>query len=214
MGADPVIDPQRGYFLDQTRRMHPAVCRTVSELSYQGRLHAHPTTTHRTLDGLTPGVYARPVTHTGRTTHSPEEVDAVVAIATTLVGHRLTPGPDHDPRPLTGADILVVAPYNLQVRALRRALADAARTTPALDGIRVGTVDRFQGQEAAAVICSMTTSTPPTPAAAPPSSWTATASTSPCRAPNSWPPSSTHPTCSPPPPAPSANCASWPGSPA
>ncbi|MEV2276887.1 TM0106 family RecB-like putative nuclease [Nocardiopsis sp. NPDC049922] len=158
MGADPIIDPKRGYFLDQTRRMHPAVCRTVSELSYQGRLHAHPTTTHRTLTGPEPGVYTLPVTHTGRTTHSPEEVDAVVAIATTLVGHRLTPGPDHDPRPLTGADILVVAPYNLQVRALRRALADAARTTPALDGIRVGTVDRFQGQEAAAVICSMTTS--------------------------------------------------------
>uniref|UniRef100_UPI00035FE878 DEAD/DEAH box helicase n=1 Tax=Nocardiopsis lucentensis TaxID=53441 RepID=UPI00035FE878 len=158
MGTDPIIDPKRGYFLDQTRRMHPAVCRTVSELSYQGRLHAHPTTTHRTLTGPEPGVYTHPVAHTGRTTHSPEEVDAVLAIATTLVGHRLTPGPDHDPRPLTGADILVVAPYNLQVRALRRALADAARHTPALDGIRVGTVDRFQGQEAAAVICSMTTS--------------------------------------------------------
>uniref|UniRef100_UPI0003667419 TM0106 family RecB-like putative nuclease n=1 Tax=Nocardiopsis halotolerans TaxID=124252 RepID=UPI0003667419 len=158
MGARQIIDPARGYFLDQTRRMHPAVCATVSALSYQGRLHAHPTTTHRTLDTLTPGVYTHPTTHRGRTTHSPEEVRAVVEIAQRLVTDKLTPGPDHDPRPLTGHDILVVAPYNLQVRALRHALTQAAHTTPALEGVRVGTVDRFQGQEAAAVICSMTTS--------------------------------------------------------
>ncbi|MFV2196446.1 TM0106 family RecB-like putative nuclease [Nocardiopsis sp. LOL_012] len=158
MGTAPLIDPARGYFLDQTRRMHPDVCQAVSDLSYQGHLHAHPTTTQRTLTPTPPGIYTHPVTHTGRTTHSPEETDAVVALARTLTTHRLTDGPDHTPRPLTGTDILVVAPYNLQVRALRRALAQAARTTPALEGIRVGTVDRFQGQEAAAVICSMTAS--------------------------------------------------------
>lgn len=158
MAQRHIIDPQRGYFLDQTRRMHPAVCAAVSTLSYQGRLHAHPTTTQRTLTTLTPGIHAHPTTHQGRTTHSPEEVHAVLNVAQHLVTEKITTDPHQGPRPLTGQDILVVAPYNLQVRALRRALTQAARTTPALHGIRVGTVDRFQGQEAAAVICSMTTS--------------------------------------------------------
>ncbi|GAB3716823.1 TM0106 family RecB-like putative nuclease [Nocardiopsis nanhaiensis] len=158
MAGEHIIDPTLGYFLDQTRRMHPAVCAPVSALSYQNRLHAHPSTTDRTLTGPAPGVYAHPVTHRGRTTHSPEEVTAVVEAARTLVTQHLTADPDTGPRPLTGDDILVVAPYNLQVRALRQALAEATHTTPALEGVRVGTVDRFQGQEAAAVICSMTTS--------------------------------------------------------
>ncbi|OOC53824.1 MULTISPECIES: TM0106 family RecB-like putative nuclease [Nocardiopsis] len=158
MAGRQIIDPTRGYFLDQTRRMHPDLCSTVSTLAYQGRLHAHPTTTHRTLSTLRPGVYTHPTTHHGRTTHSPEEVQAVVEVATRLVGEKLTTHPDQGPRPLTGHDILVVAPYNLQVRALRRALEAATATQPALEGVRVGTVDRFQGQEAAAVICSMTTS--------------------------------------------------------
>ena len=158
MGGRQIIDPARGYFLDQTRRMHPAVCAPVSDLSYQGRLHAHPGTALRTLSDHEPGLYAHTVDHRGRTTHSPEEVEAVVAVATALVAGKVTVDPDTGPRPLTGHDILVVAPYNLQVRALRQALEHAARTEPALDGIRVGTVDRFQGQEAPAVICSMTTS--------------------------------------------------------
>ncbi|MBB6119910.1 TM0106 family RecB-like putative nuclease [Nocardiopsis algeriensis] len=158
MGEGHIIDPALGYFLDQTRRMHPDVCAPVSRLSYQGRLHAHPTTRERSLSTLAPGLYSHPVTHRGRTVHSPEETDAVIAIARTLTTDKITSEPGDRPRPLTGHDILVVAPYNLQVRALRRALAEAARTHPQLDGIRVGTVDRFQGQEAAAVICSMTTS--------------------------------------------------------
>ncbi|MFE6447219.1 TM0106 family RecB-like putative nuclease [Nocardiopsis dassonvillei] len=158
MAGRQIIDPSRGYFLDQTRRMHPAVCATVSALSYQGRLHAHPSTADRTLATLAPGVYTLPTPHQGRTTHSPEEVQAVVEVATHLVTDKVTDAAEAHPRPLTGHDILVVAPYNLQVRALRRALARAADDHPALEGVRVGTVDKFQGQEAAAVICSMTTS--------------------------------------------------------
>ncbi|SHI39744.1 uncharacterized protein SAMN05421803_101106 [Nocardiopsis flavescens] len=158
MGGRQIIDPARGYFLDQTRRMHPAVCAPVSDLSYQGRLHAHPTTARRGLAVREPGLYSRVVEHRGRTTHSPEEVEAVVATALALVADKVTTDPGAPPRPLTGHDILVVAPYNLQVRALRRALARAAEADPALEGVRVGTVDRFQGQEAPAVICSMTTS--------------------------------------------------------
>lgn len=154
MGTDTVIDPTRGYFLNTTRRMHPTVCAPISRLSYDNRLTAHPTTTQRTLSPLEPGLYAHPVPHTGRTTHSPEEVHATLDIAQTLLTQHLHP----ENTPLSGHDILIVAPYNLQVRALRQALNQAAHHTPQLAHIRVGTVDRFQGQEAAAVICTMTTS--------------------------------------------------------
>ena len=158
MAQAPVIDPTLGYFLDQTRRMHPAVCGPVSELSYQGRLHAHPCTTSRALTTPEPGVYAHPVHHTSRTNHSPEEVEAVIDAALHLTRTRLTTDPEQGPRPLTGTDILIVAPYNLQVRTLRQALDQTAQHHRALQGVRVGTVDKFQGQEAAVVICSMTAS--------------------------------------------------------
>ncbi|GAA4901152.1 TM0106 family RecB-like putative nuclease [Streptomonospora salina] len=152
-GGAEVIDPELGYFLDQTRRMHPAVCAPVSQLSYRGMLHAHPSAAERAMSGVPAGLYRYETDHSGRATHSPEEVEAVVSIASDLVGRTFhEPGAVVD-REITGSDILVVAPYNLQVRALRRAL-DASG--PA--GVRVGTVDRFQGQEAPVVICSMTVS--------------------------------------------------------
>ncbi|MFC4562297.1 TM0106 family RecB-like putative nuclease [Nocardiopsis mangrovi] len=152
-GDDEIIDPARGYFLDKTRRMHPAVCEPVSRLSYRGLLHAHPSAAERSMSGVDAGLYRIPVEHTGRSTHSPEEVAAVVDTAARLIGRTFRePGATAD-REITCEDILVVAPYNLQVRALRDALADAG-----LGDVRVGTVDRFQGQEAPAVICSMTVS--------------------------------------------------------
>ncbi|MFC7326983.1 TM0106 family RecB-like putative nuclease [Marinactinospora rubrisoli] len=152
VGDEEIIDATRGYFLDQTRRMHPDVCAPVSRLSYRGRLHAHPGAAERGLAGPPPGLYRVEVPHTGRNTHSPEEVTAVVDLAARLTGTAFSE-PGSGPRPLTGADILVVAPYNLQVRALRRALEQAG-----LGEVRVGTVDRFQGQEAPVVLCSMTVS--------------------------------------------------------
>nr|WP_221308520.1 TM0106 family RecB-like putative nuclease [Nocardiopsis mwathae] len=152
VGDEEIIDASRGYFLDQTRRMHPAVCAPVSDLSYRGRLHAHPSAARRGLDGIDAGLYRLQVGHTGRSTHSPEEVEAAVGLARRLVGTAYTE-PGAPARPLRPEDILLVAPYNLQVRALRRGLRDAG-----LEGARVGTVDRFQGQEAPVVICSMTVS--------------------------------------------------------
>ncbi|NYI94381.1 uncharacterized protein HNR12_000658 [Streptomonospora nanhaiensis] len=153
VGGAEIIDPALGYFLDQTRRMHPAVCAPVSHLSYRGRLTAHPVAAERAMSGVEPGLYALPVAHTGRATHSPEEVAAVVDAAARLVGRSYREPGATAPREITGEDILVVAPYNLQVRALRQALEQAG-----LGEVRVGTVDRFQGQEAPAVICSMTVS--------------------------------------------------------
>ncbi|GAB3209112.1 TM0106 family RecB-like putative nuclease [Marinactinospora endophytica] len=152
VGDDEIIAPSMGYFLDQTRRMHPAVCAPVSHLSYRGLLHAHPCAALRDLQAAEPGLYRVEVEHAGRATHSPEEVTAVLDLVTRLVGTGFSE-PGAPPRELTGADILVVAPYNLQVRALRRALEEAG-----LEQVRVGTVDRFQGQEAPVVVCSMTVS--------------------------------------------------------
>jgi hypothetical protein len=149
-GAD-IMPASLGYFLDETRRMHPAVCEPVSNLSYAGRLHAHPSAAGRGLDGIAAGLYLAEVDHHGNTTRSAEEAAAVTAIVAGLHGR---PWTDHGTtRPLGDADIVVVAPYNLQARTVTRALDEAG-----FPGVRVGTVDRFQGQEAPVVITTMTSS--------------------------------------------------------
>ncbi len=151
IGEADIIPPRLGYFLDETRRMHPAVCAPVSRLSYAGRLHAHPSAAERAVEDVAAGLYLAEVDHHGNTTRSVEEAAAVTAIVADLHGRAWT---DHGPaRPLGDEDILVVAPYNLQARVVTRALADAG-----FGGVRVGTVDRFQGQEAPVVIATMTSS--------------------------------------------------------
>ncbi|WP_328453637.1 TM0106 family RecB-like putative nuclease [Amycolatopsis sp. NBC_00438] len=151
IGEADIMPPALGYFLDETRRMHPAVCEPVSNLSYAGRLHAHPSAAERAIEGVEPGLYLAEVDHHGNTTRSVEEAAAVTAIVTGLHGRLWT---DHGtPRPLGDADIVVVAPYNLQARTVARALEEAG-----FPGVRVGTVDRFQGQEAPVVITTMTSS--------------------------------------------------------
>ncbi len=75
---------ERGYFLDRSYRMHPAVCAAVSALSYEGRLRSHDCTAARHLAGSQPGVYILPVAHHGNSTESPEEADAITAEITRL----------------------------------------------------------------------------------------------------------------------------------
>ncbi|UOX92110.1 TM0106 family RecB-like putative nuclease [Amycolatopsis sp. FBCC-B4732] len=151
IGEADIMPPELGYFLDETRRMHPAVCAPVSDLSYAGRLHAHPTAADRSLEGVEAGLYVAETDHTGNTTRSVEEATVVTAIVADLHGRAWT---DHGTtRPLGDADIVVVAPYNLQARTVTRALEEAG-----FPGVRVGTVDRFQGQEAPVVITTMTSS--------------------------------------------------------
>ncbi len=151
LGDADVIPPHLGYFMDQTRRMHPNVCDPVSRLSYAGLLHAHPTAAGRSVEGIEPGLYLHKVDHSHNITSSPEEADAVVRAVRELVGRMWTDG-NHS-QALSDADILVVAPYNLQVRIVRRALDEAGFTET-----RVGTVDKFQGQEAPVVLVTMTSS--------------------------------------------------------
>jgi predicted RecB family nuclease len=146
------LPPERGYFLDRTHRMHPAVCAPVSALAYEGRLQPNTeVTAARRLDGYPPGLQVLRVRHEGNATESPEEAEAIVDLIHTLVGLDWTT--DEGTRPLTPNDVLVLAPYNAQVVLLRRDLADAG-----LGDVRVGTVDKFQGAEAPVAIVSMTAS--------------------------------------------------------
>jgi len=147
--------PDRGILLDVSRRMHPGVCDFISSAVYDGRLTAHASTRQRRL-GIAPGLHPaiRPagisvveVDHRGCTQSSREEADVVAGLVGELLGQQLVEG--DGVRPMTLDDIVVVSPFNMQVATLKRALPP---------GARVGTVDKFQGQEAAVVIVSMTTS--------------------------------------------------------
>lgn len=148
-----VLPADLGYFLAETRRLHPALAEPVSRLSYEGQLHAHPSAAGRRLAGVEPGLHPVPVPHTGNATESVEEADEVVAIIRRLIGTAWQPGAGRDTRPLTDHDVIVVTPYNAQQQTIRHAL-DAA----GLNGTRVGTVDKFQGQEAAIAIVSLAAS--------------------------------------------------------
>lgn len=147
------LPAELGYFLDATWRMHPDLCAPVSDLAYAGRLHAVPSAAARHLDGVPAGVRTVLVDHDGNAVSSVEEAERVVAEVRAMVGRTWTEA--GVTRPLTPADVLVVAAYNAQVWTLTRALAAAG-----LDGVRVGTVDRFQGQEAPVVLVSLAASTP------------------------------------------------------
>jgi uncharacterized protein len=147
------IPDDLGIFLGETWRMHPEVCRFISGAVYEDRLMPKPLTAGRTINFRTgprqhiqqsAGVVFVPVKHEGNSYQSEEEAELIAQIVGELTDQFLTEGGKPD-RPLTRKDILVVAPYNLQVRML----------TERLPGIRVGTVDKFQGQEAAVVVYSM-----------------------------------------------------------
>ncbi len=150
------VPAERGVFLDVTRRMHPEVCRFISEAVYEGRLHSHPSCAVRQLvlggdadPALKPaGLSWVPVVHLDCRQKSEAEGLRVQALLANLLKQRWIDDSGTE-RPITVADILVVTPYNMQVNLLQSLL-------PA--GARVGTVDKFQGQEAAVVIVSMTTS--------------------------------------------------------
>ncbi|MCS5721312.1 TM0106 family RecB-like putative nuclease [Herbiconiux sp. CPCC 203407] len=150
-----VLPHHLGYFLDVSWRMHPEVCAPVSDLSYEGELHSKlPATTDRRLEGVEPGLHLEPVQHIGNSTQSPDEAALVARIVRGLLG--LTwhdPGEEPPGRPIEASDIIVVAPYNAQVELVRQTLAESG-----LDGVSVGTVDKFQGREAAVAIVTLAAS--------------------------------------------------------
>lgn len=151
LGDHATIPQDRGVFLGVTRRMHPDVNRFISEQVYEGRLVSHADTARQCVTGTffpEAGAFWVPVAHEGNAQMAPEEVEAIRRACDDLLKGRWT-DKDGQTRRLRRDDIIVVAPYNLQVNALRAALPDE---------IRVGTVDKFQGQEAPACIVSMTAS--------------------------------------------------------
>ncbi len=144
------LPDELGYFLADSWRMHPNLCAAVSRLSYNGKLHSAPAAVRRFLEGAPAGAETVLVEHTGNTTSSDEEADEVIRQARRHLGLAWTPNLDAHPRPLRQEDLLVVAPYNAQVNLIRDRLDDAGLTD-----VRVGTVDKFQGQEAPVVLVSM-----------------------------------------------------------
>ncbi|MCU1510435.1 MAG: nuclease, partial [Arthrobacter sp.] len=142
------LPPELGYFLADSWRMTSELCRAVSELSYEGQLQSAPAAELRRLEGVPAGIETVLVEHDGNITSSAEEALEVVCQVRRHLG--LQWHTEQGARPLRAADILVVAAYNAQVNVIREALEGAA-----LSAVRVGTVDKFQGQEAAVVIVSM-----------------------------------------------------------
>jgi uncharacterized protein len=147
LGEHATVPPERGLFLTETRRMHPAVCGFISDEVYEQRLRSYPDCANQSVGGAA-GIRYLPVAHAGNSSASREEAEAIRMEIEGLLGqsYRDTAGEE---RPLTAADCMVVTPYNLQRRLLGQVL-------PA--GVRVGTVDSFQGQEAPVVFFSMATS--------------------------------------------------------
>jgi uncharacterized protein len=151
LDGEATVAPDRGLFLERTWRMHPEVCAFISDLAYDGRLYAAPPCDAHRIDsvGLSgSGLRYLPVAHTGNAQQSEEEAALIAAEVERL----LATGTFTDARGtrrLLPSDILVVAPYNMQVRCLLQAL-------PA--GVEAGTVDTFQGRQAPVAFFSMATS--------------------------------------------------------
>lgn len=159
LGAEQsTLTTEQGLFLDRTWRLHPSICAFTSEVYYDDRLQTIEGLDQQALSGPTrfagSGLFLVEVEHEGNQSSSPHEVAEAVRVVEDLLGGTVTwtdrKGVE---RPLRPDDVLVVAPYNAQVAALRQALEKLGVT-------RVGTVDRFQGQEAPVVIYSCTSSTP------------------------------------------------------
>lgn len=155
LGDDATVPPDRGVFLDRSYRMHPDICAFISEAVYAGRLRADDDTHAHRIDspGLSgSGLRYLQIAHEGNSRESPEEADAIVREVLLLLqgSFQLRPSAVE---PLTQGQILIVSPYNAQRRLLRECLQAIG-----LDEIRVGTVDKFQGQEAPVVFYSMATS--------------------------------------------------------
>lgn len=151
LDGHPTMPEGRGLFLGTTRRMHPTITAFTSEQFYEGKLHALQGLEKQMISGTGKfdgaGLFYVPVNHTGNQNKALEEVETIVEIVQQLLKGSWT-NAKSETRALTPDDVLIVAPYNAQVSALLEKLP----------GMRIGTVDKFQGQEAPVVIYSMTSS--------------------------------------------------------
>jgi uncharacterized protein len=153
LAGSQTISEDRGLFLEETWRLHPTICRFTSELFYDGRLSSRPGLEVQEIRSRGPvagtGLRYLPVIHTGNQSSSPEEANVIATLVRSILGSNPAwVDRDGSERALTLNQILIIAPYNAQVFELQTRIP----------GARVGTVDKFQGQEAPLVIYSMTTS--------------------------------------------------------
>jgi predicted RecB family nuclease len=153
LGGHATIGNDQGLFLEQTWRLHPQICAFTSELFYEGRLNSHRGLEQQTIDSTGrlrgSGLRFLPIRHEGNQNASPEEADLIRTLVNEILGTQTTWTNHKGELKLIGLDdILIIAPYNAQAFELQERLP----------GARVGTVDKFQGQEAPIVFYSMTTS--------------------------------------------------------
>ena len=160
LDGEETMPADRGLFLPDTYRLHPDIARFTSEVYYEGKvqpraglgLERQRVVPRRGRESPFTGAGLRCVLvpHTGNQARSSEEVEVIARIVDHLLGNCDWQDQDGRVAPLREEDLLVVAPYNAQVSALTAEIPRAAE--------RIGTVDRFQGQEAPVVIYSMTSS--------------------------------------------------------
>lgn len=153
LAGKPTIGPGEGLFLEETWRLHPDICAFTSELFYEGRLQSRAGRERQVIRSsgsiLGSGLRYLAVEHTGNQNASTEEADRIRDLVNEILGTRSTwINAKGEEKPITLDEILIIAPYNAQVFELQERLP----------GARIGTVDKFQGQEAPITIYSMTTS--------------------------------------------------------
>jgi uncharacterized protein len=154
LGDQKTIGTEIGLFLEETWRLHPDICEFTSELFYEGRLRSRAGLEIQEVrsSGRIQGTGLRflPVNHDGNQSSAPEEADKVRDLVADILNSNTSwidrKGQQHK---VGLNEILIIAPYNAQVFELQERLP----------GARIGTVDKFQGQEAPIVIYSLTTST-------------------------------------------------------
>ncbi len=152
LGGNATIPETEGVFLAVTRRMHPDVCDFISKQIYEGRLTSHESCAVQGTDFGT-GLRWLRADHRERSTEAVEEMEIVKAQILQMLGTSWT-DQRGESSPLVANDFMVVAPYNDQVRLMRREF----ERDPQLAEVQIGTVDKFQGREAPVVFFTMTTS--------------------------------------------------------
>ena len=153
LAGEHTIPADKGLFLEETWRLHPEICVFTSELFYDGKLRSRDGLEKQVVKAAGPvkgsGLRYLPVDHAGNQNSSPEEALAVSVLVKRILDDKATwIDRDDSERPVTLDDILIITPYNAQVFEIQKLLP----------GARVGTVDKFQGQQAPIAIYSTATS--------------------------------------------------------
>jgi uncharacterized protein len=154
MGEDRVVGDAHGVFLDTTWRMHPDICSYISENFYDGKLESHENCSQQYIEGVPQALNLVRVAHRkSRRRKSIEEANAIVNLTKDLLDREWKHAFESEVQRIKQQDIIVVSPYRDQVSLIKRLLKREG-----LDDIEVGTVNKFQGREAAVVIYSLATS--------------------------------------------------------